>query len=99
MFSGQLSAEQIARRERLHRLLQELNIDSVWAHDAVKLHGIAIVNRCVAEFAVDDNDIRLPTLGEHRIQTTSSIPIKQDLDQFHMPDGSKWRMSYIIYLT
>ena len=58
-----LSTQPIARRERLKRLLQELNIDSVVVPDAVKHDLIAIASRRVDAFALDD-DIVHTTLVE-----------------------------------
>ena len=43
LLSAQPSAEEIGRRERFQRLLQELNLDSVAASDAVKREVFAIV--------------------------------------------------------
>ena len=77
VLSAQLSPEQTARREHLQRLLQELNIDSVGAPDAVKHDVIEIVSRRVDAFALDDNDIGHTTLVEHRIETGNSIRFRQ----------------------
>ena len=66
LLSAQLSPQQTARRERLQRLLNELNINSVVAPDAVKQDVIAIVSRRVDEFALDD-DIGHTRLVEHLI--------------------------------
>ena len=68
MLSAQRSTEQIARRERLQRLLQELNIDSVVATDAVKQDAIAIVTRPVDAVALDDKECGITTLVAHRIE-------------------------------
>ena len=77
VLSAQLSPEQIALRERLQRLLQELNIDSVVAPDAVKHDVIEIVSRRVDAFTVDDNDTGHRTLVEYRIEPWNCISFRQ----------------------
>ena len=69
MLSAQLSPEQITGREPLHCLLQELNIESIAATDAITHEGFAIVSRGLDAVALNDTDIGHPTLVDHRIET------------------------------
>ena len=83
VLSPKLSAVLIARRERLQLLLEELNVDSVVATDAVNHNVIAIVSRRVDAFALDDNDIGHTTFVEHRIETRTSSPFRERESSTH----------------
>ena len=63
--------------ERLQRLLQELNLDSVLAPDAGKQEDIEILSRCTDAFAIDHTDIGQTTLLEHQIEKGNSITVSQ----------------------
>ena len=72
----QLPTEQIAQRTRVRRLLTELNIYTVVAPDSWKQDVIPMMNLRSTAFANDEYDNWHRILSESRIETGSSLPIK-----------------------
>lgn len=77
MLSAQLSRDEIARGQRIHRLQHHVNFDKVVAQYGLEEDVIEFFSRRAEAFALDENDLGDRGLVEHRIETGNRFPFNE----------------------
>ena len=76
---AEIEPASLDRRAKLEKVLEELKIHELAISAILKHSLVALIDRCLDAFAVDDVDLALTTLVEHAINTGDTTPFKEKL--------------------